>query len=74
MIPEVTQRGLLSMQVCIPKEWDDFQVTTFAEKENPCGTSNGWFIRKEGDKSLAGAPERNACHDRKDFVHIMLDA
>ena len=73
-VPEVTHYGVLSMQVCVPSDWTDEQVRTFAEKEYPCGTSNGWFIRKQGDERLAGADERVPCADRVGFVHIMLDA
>jgi hypothetical protein len=72
--PMITKRGLLSMQVCVPKEWDDFEVINFSEKENPCGTTNGWFIRKEGDEKLAGCAERVQCNGRTNCVHIMLDA
>lgn len=72
--PEVTRTGGLSMQVCIPEGWGDEALLAFAERENPCGTTNGWFIRKEGDELLAGKPERNPCAARSGFVHVMLDA
>jgi len=72
--PEVTRRGMLDMQVCVPKDWDDSQVEAFAEQENCCGTSGGWGIRREGDEGLAGMPERNQCEERENCVHIMLDA
>ena len=72
--PQVTQYGFLSMQVCVPEDWDDQQVREFAEDDYPCGTTNGWFIRREGDESLAGYHERVACEGRPGFVHIMLDA
>ena len=71
---EVTRRGFLDMQVCIPDSWEDKQVVEFAEVENPCGTENGWAIRKEGSEYLAGAPERAKCHDRCNCVHVTLDA
>ena len=74
MEPEVTKQGILDMQVCVPKEWDDKQVTAFANSASCCGTEHGWGIRKEGDRFLAGRPERVPCADRKGFVHIMLDA
>lgn len=74
MEAEVTKTGLLDMQVCVPEGWADLDIILFAEKENSCGTTNGWSIRKEGDKALLGLPERNPCDDRKGFVHIMLDA
>jgi hypothetical protein len=72
----VTQRGGLDMQVCVPKNWSDEQVIHFANLANPCGTSKGWMIRKEGDPALSGDPERKQCEeiDRAENVHIMLDA
>ena len=72
--PEVTRHGIIDMQVCVPSTFTDIDVLAFAERNNPCGTSNGWFIRKDGDKLLAGDPERVQCEDRQDCVHIMLDA
>ena len=72
--PEVTRFGALDMQVCVPKEWSDGMVTRFAEQEYPCGTTNGWRIRRTGDLALGGKPERVTCEGREDFVHIMLDA
>jgi hypothetical protein len=72
--PEVTKRGLLSMQVCIPEDWSDQQAIEFAEREFPCGTSNGWFVRKQGDDKLSGCDERVKCSEREGCVHIMLDA
>lgn len=74
MEAEITRRGALDMQVCVPDSWNDSKVKEFAESNNPCGTSHGWFIRKEGDEMLKDKPERNSCHDREGFVHIMLDA
>lgn len=74
MNAEVTQRGTLDMQVCVPADWTDAQVIEFAEQTNPCGTRNGWFIRREGSPLLDGDPERVACKGRPGFVHLMLDA
>lgn len=70
----VTRRGGLGMQVCVPSDWTDEQVKAFADEENPCGTENGWFIRRQGDPALAGAAERAACADNSKRVHVMLDA
>lgn len=74
MNAEVTRMGALDMQVCVPKDWDDEQVISFAELENPCGTSNGWCIRKQGNPLLLDMAERGQCGKRNGFVHIMLDA
>jgi hypothetical protein len=71
---QVTKSGYFDIQVCVPENWTDEQVRDFAERERPCGTTGGWFIRKEGDSMLAGDPERNPCAKREGFVHIMLDA
>jgi hypothetical protein len=62
------------MQVCVPDAWTDEQVKEFADRENLCGTENGWFIRKAGDKALNGDHERQPCSSRDGCVHIMLDA
>lgn len=70
---EVTYRGLLSMQVCVPVSWTDDQVVSFANLHNPAGTSGGWRIRKPGPGTLADYEERVGCESRKGFVHIMLD-
>lgn len=74
MKPEVTHKGLLDMQVCVPVDWNDEQVVAFAEREFECGTTAGWGIRREGDELLQGAPERMPCAEREGFVHIVLDA
>ncbi len=74
MDAEVTKVGLLDMQVCVPKDWDNKEVIFFAESQNPVGTRTGWFIRKEGDSLLQGCPERVTCEERDGFVHVMLDA
>lgn len=74
MNPEVTKHGVLDMQVCVPEDWTDDQVLQFAESEFPCGTTNGWFIRRQGDKLLSGSDERVKCSGREGCVHIMLDA
>lgn len=71
---EVTRRGALDMQVCVPADWGDDAVKAFADQENLCGTADGWAIRKEGDPALNGDPERAACQSRPGFVHVMLDA
>ena len=72
--PMVTRYGVLNCQVCVPSKWDDNQVLKYANSAYPCGTNNGWTIRKQGDKALKGADERVPCTTRKDYTHIMLDA
>lgn len=74
MTAEITRRGAFDCQVCVPHDWTDEQVKDFANRENLCGTEHGWHIRREGDKALAGDPERVKCEGRPGHVHIMLDA
>jgi hypothetical protein len=74
MAAEVTRRGALDMQVCVPADWTDGQVKAFADTENVCGTENGWCVRKTGDKFLVGCLERVPCAKRNGYVHIMLDS
>lgn len=71
---EITRRGVFDCQVCVPKDWTDEQVKAFADSNNWCGTENGWFIRRAGDRALSGSPERQPCLVRDGHVHIMLDA
>lgn len=70
----VTKFGVLDMQVCVPSDWTDDMVTSFAESKYQCGTTNGWQIRREGDEALAGCKERVVCERNPANVHIMLDA
>lgn len=72
--PQAIKLGALSMQVCVPEDWTDEQIKEFADRENLCGTANGWQIRKQGDEALAGCDERVPCDGRKGFIHVMLDA
>jgi len=74
--PRVLRFGALDLWVCVPKDWTDVQVKEFADRETLCGTENGWSIRKQGNKLLAGCDIRVPCSqsDRPLFVHIMLKA
>ena len=73
-IPNVIRTRLLDMQVCVPENYTDDQVRKFAERANPCGTEDGWHIRREGDPRLNGDPERVPCGWLAGHVHITLDA
>lgn len=75
LTPVVTIRGVIDMQVCVPKDWSDDRVVDFANRENPAGTDYGWYITRAGDRALNGDPERTTCQadDRSSaYVHIML--
>lgn len=74
MTAEVTRRGILDCQVCVPADWTDENVKRFADENNMCGTEQGWHIRRQGDPALAGCDERVPCESRAGHVHIMLDA
>ena len=68
---EVTRRGFLDMQVCVPWDWTGEQVKAFAEDANPCGTENGWFIREIFND---GSAKEVQCHDRSTHKHVVLEA
>lgn len=74
MTGNVIRRGMFDLQVCVPRNWTDDQVLLFAEKDSPCGTKNGWQIRRTGHKDLNGDPERTACAEDATRVHVVLDA
>lgn len=74
MTAEITKRGALDCQVCVPADWTDEQVKSFADRHNLCGTEYGWHIRRQGDEALKGCDERVQCESRPGHVHIMLDA
>lgn len=69
----ITKRCLVDMQVCVPKEWTNPQVTEYANTRNPTGISSQWKIRKQGHEALEGAPERMQCANDAGKVHIMLE-
>ena len=73
MKENVVRIGVLDMQVCVPKKWKDREAIEFAESENPCGATNGWQIRSEGNELLNGSPERIQCSMYPGNVHIVLD-
>lgn len=71
--PQIVRTGALDMQVCVPIEWSDDEIVSFANLENPAGTENGWHIRTDPEL-LAGCPVRNPCgiyHATK--AHVTLD-
>lgn len=72
--PAILRASLLDMQVCVPIEWTDEEIEEFAETENPSGTTNDWFVVKEGNKRLGGDPERSPCAKHSGFVHVRLEA
>ena len=74
MSAEVLQMGIWSVQVCVPEAWSNEEIIAFAAQEYPCGTTDGWTIRQEGDELLRGMPERNPCAERSGYTHVMLDA
>ena len=74
MRPIVLKTGALDMQVCVPKVFTDEEIVGFANRENFCGTSGGWHIRREGDEAPRGDPERVQCSEFESMCHVMLDA
>jgi len=65
----IIRSGILSIQLCVPKEWTDAQVIALAEKEDPCGTFAGWQVRKSSKKC---GPERVQCKESGEMIHIVV--
>lgn len=65
--PEVLQRVGLSMQVCVPNDWNYQHVIDFAEQKIPCDTKKGWTIKKQDEKETS-----QKCLLNNGFIHINL--
>jgi hypothetical protein len=78
--PTVVQTGPLHMQVCVPQEYTDNQVEIYANYISPCGTTEGWKIRRnlgavvDIDKVQSDYFERVECGEKPRFVHVLLEA
>lgn len=65
--PQVTKNGFVCMQVCVPAAWNDDEIREFANRENLCGTTNGWVV--SGREEVTPVP----CEGRDGFKHVILD-
>lgn len=65
--PEVARVSLLSMQVCIPKDYTDEQAEDFANQAHPTGIKSRWKILKDGPD-----PERVDCESRCGCCHVVM--
>lgn len=65
--------GLLYMQVCAHKDVPHDVVQDEANRQNPAGTENGWFLIVE-DGEHGNSPDQwpVACKDDPDRFHYML--
>lgn len=68
--------GLLHMQVCAHKDVAHDVIESEANRQNPAGTTGGWFLVVEGSEHFD--PEKDAkalpvaCADDSDRLHYML--
>jgi len=73
---EVIGMTLLSIQVCVPEEWDRKKVEAETNMRSPCGTSNGWAVydyTEEERKELGSAAVNpNGCSEYIDKRHWVL--
>ena len=72
--PMLTIAALLWCQVCVPEDWTPEQIVAFAEREYPCGTTNGWHLVEEADGILPEGEAVVPCAERPGFVHRVLTA
>ena len=68
-VPEIVRWSLLSLQVCVPEDYTDEQVTEFANKNQPTGLDHGWCIQRKHEN---GDPERVPCESRRGCIHVVL--
>lgn len=67
--PSVAKAGLTWLRVCVPREWTNDQIESWANANVATGISSLWQVRTRGEGS-----ERVNCNDHgPDFVHVMLD-
>lgn len=72
--PEIIKQRAMGMQLCVPEDWSQDDILRFAEKEAPCGTTNGWFLCDDGHPSLGDSPARVPCAQQDGFVHVVVVA
>lgn len=72
MNAQVTRRGFLDLQVCVPKEWTDKQAEDFANDDSPTGIESRWALRDADCPAQAGAPIRVQCEQCAENVHIIM--
>jgi len=72
--PSIIKTRPLAMQLCVPEGYTEEQIIEFANRENPCGIQAGWFLAKDGDSCLGGAPARVNCGSLAGFVHVVVAA
>lgn len=69
--PQVTQRGLLHCQVCVPKDWTPEQARDWLQSVNPAGTRAGWIF-VDSSEQLSGDQPIVECRLRNGFVHMVF--
>ena len=63
--------GLLYMQVCVCKDATDKEILEVSNKENKCGTTNGWCtVHRENDEDEKKHPVQ--CEDDKERIHLVV--
>lgn len=69
----VTRARCLTMQLCAPHDATDEAIVQAAEQSYPCGTTNGWYVVKDGDSYLApGVPSRVQCANDPTRIHVIV--
>ena len=64
---------LLCCSLCAPRGFTSEQIVAGAERQYPCGTTNGWAI--SNDAAFAGGePMPCPCPDDPDRQHWLLEA
>lgn len=65
--------GLLAMQVCAVKDATDEEILHVANRENLCGTTNGWcHVVRELEEHYEEKHLPVQCKDHEDRLHFLV--
>lgn len=65
--PEIIGTRLVSMKVCVPREWGFTQIEKWANEQSPTGISSEW--RVDHDQTNV----RCKCDEREGYEHLVLN-
>ena len=68
--------GLFAMQVCAVKDATDEEILAVANRDNLCGTTNGWcYVIRKIDPEHDWIQEKHLpkqCEDNPDRMHFLV--
>ena len=66
--------GLLYMQVCAVADATDEEILLVCNRDNPCGTRNGWcyVVRKPEERELPAESAPGQCDEFPNRLHFLV--